>query len=886
MDENSNSVHKSLRDNLSPNKSITLTKCGATDTRTFDIIEELGNGGTVIAYKVKYDSADTNRYMYVLKEVYPMPSKQFGELQRSGKAGLNLEIDKYDVSYYQSCRSAFEDAYHLQNEMANGNDKVLNVSTSLPIGLYEDKNSSKNGTYALYGLFQYSAGETLNKHEESSLLELIDIQRKIAEVVKAYHNKRYLWLDIKETNVNVVGAGTVQTVSMFDFGSLISMDALAEYTYDGDEPNFLLSFSRTSNELLLPFELECLMEDSGSDKSNKRFVLADPMNVAQNLNVLGLYGRSTDIFLLGSLLFKRLYGAAPTIEACTNIQDGTFDITSSAMLRACSDKVKDAIYSILKKTLNYEDIEMRYETADELVEAYNEVHKLINTDMVAQDIQTHIKQSVDHYSDKYNFTVLTAANGKFARLKALSDRRFKNFVTDDDNPEKFLTPFEAIDKDRLVFFYGDGGIGKSTSMFDFMKKSTAITIYIELSRYRYIENQESFILRTIIDEICNNFADSTGYDKSSYDFPRALKDSFKECPTGIPEYIIILDGYNEISNEMRGYFDYEMKIIYDKWKNVRFIVTGRTLPVGINGKLEELYLQFKRFKFTGVSDNELKCILETEQPKHAERILRDKKLFEVLHIPMFLGMFLHLQVDTDVSVHTRGEILDQFVMKTERDVAEYISGKQHEKTDLASKRLLLVLFSLPFVANYMDKNKLFSIVEKDFLDKIACGNLLFLTTYAGEKLVSVYDSFTIKYILKSSAVFDDSDFDKQITKIERQYKGKKSPDYSIIEKRAIQNIITKMMIYDILIKETGYCYIANDGSVSFIHQYYRDYFAAKHIQNILDADQTMDGVGLTKDEQLQFTKDYGLDYTWSDNVCILLGEIIGDYKNEPGYTEE
>lgn len=883
MSETNNSVQKSLRDNLSPNTSITLTSCGSTDTRTFNVIEELGDGGTVIAYKVKYDSADTNRYMYVLKEVYPMPSKQFGALRRSGKAGLNLEIDQYDVNYYQSCRYAFEDAYHLQNEMANGNDKVLNVSTSLPIGLYEDKNSSKNGTYALYGLFQYSVGETLNKHEEGSLLELIDIQRKIAEVVKAYHNKHYLWLDIKETNVNVVGAGTVQTVSMFDFGSLVSMDALAEYTYDGDEPNFLLSFSRTSNELLLPFELECLMEDSSSDKSNKRFVLTDPMNVAQSLNVLGLYGRGTDIFLLGSLLFKRLYGTAPTIETCTNIQDGTFDITSSAMLKACSDKIKDAIYSILKKTLNYEDIEMRYESTDELVEAYNEVHKLINTDMVAQDIQTHIKQSVDHYSDKFNFTVLTATNGKFARLKALSDRRFKNFVTDDDNPEKLLTPFEAIDKDRLVFFYGDGGIGKSTSMFDFMKKSTAITIYIELSRYRYIENQESFILRTIIDEICNNFVDSTGYDKSSYDFPRALKDTFKDSSTGIPEYIIILDGYNEMSNEMRGYFDYEMKTIYDGWKNVRFIVTSRTLPVDINGKHEELYLPFKKFKFTGISDDELKCILEIERPKQAEKILRDKKLFEVLHIPMFLGMFLHLQVDTDASVHTRGEILDQFITKTEESVAKDISGKQHDNFEFASRRMFIVCNSLTFVGNYMDKNKCFSISNVDFFDLITDGNLLYLVKKVGENAISVYESYLKKRMTKASIGFDDKAYKLAMLEIQED---NDNTSLAVVRKRAMQDVLTSDSIMYILLNEAGYCYIDEDDKISFIHQYYRDYFAAKHIQNILDADQAMDSAGLSRDEQLQFTKDHGLDYTWSDDVCILLGEIIGDYKNEPGYTEE
>ena len=89
----------------------------------------------------------------------------------------------------------------------------------------------------------------------------------------------------------------------------------------------------------------------------------------------------------------------------------------------------------------------------------------------------------------------------------------------------------------------------------------------------------------------------------------------------------------------------------------------------------------------------------------------------------------------------------------------------------------------------------------------------------------------------------------------------------------------------IIQKEAGYCYKADDNTYAFTHQYFRDYFAARHIVNILSAAKALGLNGHSKDEQLQFTKDNGLDYTWSDDVCILLGEIIGDYKNEPGYTE-
>ena len=45
---------------LDVNKEITLDLVNCENsTRTFKIIEVLGNGGTAIAYKVSYDGADT-----------------------------------------------------------------------------------------------------------------------------------------------------------------------------------------------------------------------------------------------------------------------------------------------------------------------------------------------------------------------------------------------------------------------------------------------------------------------------------------------------------------------------------------------------------------------------------------------------------------------------------------------------------------------------------------------------------------------------------------------------------------------------------------------------------------------------------------------------------
>ena len=171
---------------LDVNKEITLDLVNCEGrSRTFTIVEVLGCGGTAIAYKVSYEGADNNRYLYVLKELYPAPTKEAEVISRFGPS---LMIDEYENNVppshsYLKLRKQFEDAYHVQNELATGNNAIINMTTSLPIGLYEDRASSKKGNYAVYGLFQYYVGKTFKKYKETSLTELINIMRQIAEVV-------------------------------------------------------------------------------------------------------------------------------------------------------------------------------------------------------------------------------------------------------------------------------------------------------------------------------------------------------------------------------------------------------------------------------------------------------------------------------------------------------------------------------------------------------------------------------------------------------------------------------------------------------------------------------------------------------------------------------
>jgi len=830
-----------VRMSLPEDTEITLYRVNSdNEQRTFKIIEELGNGGTSIAYKVEYSGSDNNKYLYVLKELYPLAAVRNKCIRRFGKS---LMIDEYEESAgkahsYKNFRKQFEDAFKKQNVMATGNDAVANKTTSRPIGLYEDRNSSKKGNYSVYGLYQYDIGQTLKKYNESSILELIHIQIQIAEVIRSYHEHGYLWFDIKESNVNVIGSRSVRSVSMFDFGSLVLKERLVSYKSDSDQ-DLVVSFSLTSSVMLLPFELECLRE-SGS-------AFVDVKKAEKMISTLGKYGFQTDIFLLGSMLFKRLSGIAPTKNDCEQLQNGRFDMNRLKRVKEYPEQIKDKLRMILVKCLNYKDREKRYSSISEYMEDMNNLYN-------ALIIQKHLENKKDYareyvtYCCKQYLKVLTGdTNGKFRQLKDLQGRFDSRVSLWSEETEKEILPSVAINSspginggegnNRLVFLYGDGGMGKSTALYDYMRETASITsIYIELSQYEFIDKDTPFIFSKIFNDICKKFVD-TGEELSNPQdiLLESLRDPDKEDPR--PKYVLLLDGYNEISRSERGKFDVEIAEIIDTWKNCRIVITSRNIPTDYDGKEIETYDHFNRFKFVGISENDRESLINDNFPKSADKIHKDERLWDVLRIPMFMGMFLQFDKERSSMVHTRGEIIDQYITIKEKEAADRIASKQTGDPTQGLFRSFLVRYALPIAANEMDQQRSFWINEYNIISN-------------AKKAWSIYNAEN-ESMIGCMLSLEIPDMPKKL-------------------REPTINILTN---------EAGYFYKREDGKLSLIHQYFKDYFAAKHIQNILNAAKALDDNKFSKETQLKFIKKNGLDYTWSDDVCIMLGEIIGDYKN-------
>ena len=535
-------------------------------------------------------------------------------------------------------------------------------------------------------------------------------------------------------------------------------------------------------------------------------------------------------------------------------------------LNGYSELVVSKIRQILVQCLNYDNRDERYESVSAYMTDLKELYLELCTQEGLSIVEGNARNYVAICCERYLSTILNGdTDGKFKHLKKLQGRFESRVSLRSDRNQKTVLPSTAIDSapslegsddnNRLVFLYGDGGMGKSTALYDYMRETASVTpIYIELSQYRFIDRDSSFVFKKIFEDICNKFIDAAGFvEKERLSrIEDILMESLKVLDSNDPrpQYVLLLDGYNEISRENRGGFDVEIARIIDTWKNCRIVITGRNLPTDYEGKEITTYEHFSQFEFIGISEDERKSLIEKKYPERIVRIQHDERLWDVLRIPMFMGMFIQFDSNLfddgqNISIHTRGEILDQFILKTERDAAKHIAQRHSDvMTNQAALRPFLVRYALPFVANEMDRDRSFVMSE-------------FQLVQAANKAWELFDD-------------EENLMVGCLLGIDVPEKPKK-----------IKQIFTH-----ILNSEASYCYKTSTATYSFVHQYFRDYFAAKHVQNILNIAKALGENGLSRDEQLQFTKDYGLDYTWSDDVCILLGEIIGDYKNEPGYKEE
>lgn len=500
--------------------------------------------------------------------------------------------------------------------------------------------------------------------------------------------------------------------------------------------------------------------------------------------------------------------------------------------------------------------------------------------------------------------------GNWCNLSKLAKKHNCQIRVKDSRDERLL-PGEAMEKNDHVFLIGDGGMGKSMAVYDYWTSCLSdrsehkkICLYLELSRFAVWENEKrenSYQGQPV--NIMGNIAVKIIHKYGDLSHCSSLKDFFEDenCHKNITqmkdlftrnnsrrEYVLLVDGYNEMSEERdRTVFKSELELAANDWKNVSIVLTSRAQ----NEKKERFHEFLDPFYFVGIPDEDVEQTLKTSVQLSSQQVERLKKdnIWTILKTPMFLNIYCSLNDYSKADkIHTRGELLDYYVIQSERVVATNIKSTGMRQDSVhAERRCFITGFSLPFAANYMDRNKMSSLPSVTLNDKIIDGDLLFLRSCAGSDRISVYESLGGSVSDKASLDFDDGEFKKAAKKIHREKEsGGVDLTDAAAERMTMKEIFSINATLRMLKDETGFCCDTSEGKIEFTHQYFRDYFAAKHIQNILNTAQALREAGMTADDQLMFTIDNSLDYTWSDDVCLLLSEIEGDYVNKPGYLKD
>ena len=230
-----------------------------------------GAGSSSICYDVYTEDSKHTR---ILKQFYPNP-KQFGV--RIEPNGTDLEIDGCEeIPELHELGDRFEEAYEIQNRLSNNRAMNAVVKTDWCDFSGATKFAMFEANWDTVTLCECGATDLLKKLQQCL---------QLTEALDRVHQEGILYVDIKPENV--LWDAENKRVKLFDFDAAI----------DTKELDNIHGLRATSEAWIAP-EIRC-MQCFDQDKY---------------LFLNSTAGQKTDIFSLGCMMFRYLFGEDPTVE--------------------------------------------------------------------------------------------------------------------------------------------------------------------------------------------------------------------------------------------------------------------------------------------------------------------------------------------------------------------------------------------------------------------------------------------------------------------------------------------------------------------------------------------------------------------------------------------
>lgn len=393
--------------------------------------------------------------------------------------------------------------------------------------------------------------------------------------------------------------------------------------------------------------------------------------------------------------------------------------------------------------------------------------------------------------------------------------------------------------DENMFVYGTGGIGKTSFLLrNSVMMNSCVCMYFPLYRYRQENVRISdgqncwtavqILLKYIYQYEYGTFdlcCASEGTENVMKNLSELLL-LLRADPGGADKkYVLLLDGLNEMQPECQDIFAEELNMICSEWKNTRVIVSGRTVPE------YTVFDKFLKSKVSYIPREKITEILSRYRNDNSGQNISDE-LAGILRIPLFLNIFLKSR-ENGKNICTRGELIDS-----------YTESFGEERKENSFMRFT-VQFILPVAAKMMNDSWSFEISRSELSEAAEKAFDIFIRNENVYQNFVAVKGFRKKQLIKSRERFD------------------------------VVEYITENIC---LMKHApGQPHILH-----FTHQFFRDYFAARHILNIFQAADISYGYGFNDEKKEMFCSN-SLDLMWAacnnDDFFRMMGEITGDYLN-------
>ncbi|WP_297125551.1 NACHT domain-containing NTPase [uncultured Eubacterium sp.] len=385
------------------------------------------------------------------------------------------------------------------------------------------------------------------------------------------------------------------------------------------------------------------------------------------------------------------------------------------------------------------------------------------------------------------FTEKKRADNELFCVESISDNLIPTLIDENEKKYDFNGLVKLLHTNNIALIGLEGGSGKTTlltKLFYFYLDNYGnkdyefnhyVPIFIDLNT---ISAKNYPIERYIVREF---YGETQIMTRNETDSRMQLIENEFKAEVERPEYLLILDGYNELPIDCKNVFDKQLED-YFNYKNVRIIISGRWFDDRL------FYDDLKKVEVKGLTSNQINTFLKNNDIFETKR---SYALYKILSIPMYLKMYV--DTEENENIQTKSDLLLKYM---ERQMLKDETSKSNDYIKIWN-RICLKHF-LPAVAYCFATN---SKNDSTFSASI-------------ENIEELLDNI-LNNLLKERY---------------RRYYGREYRDnINMINLKNCDVLDISDVVIDYFTKTCRLLLKNITGEYKFVHQIYRDFFAAYYI---------------------------------------------------------